>query len=74
MSFKKKIYIEKIINWIDSGQLRLTCQICDPGHKTMITLYKKNKNNYDAQFLNNSILNEEIEKIIIKKNKKKGPS
>jgi hypothetical protein len=28
---------------IDSDQLGLTWQICQPGHETLITLYKENK-------------------------------
>ena len=31
------------IYWIDSGQLKLTCQIYDLGYETMITLLKANE-------------------------------
>ena len=34
--------------WIDSGQLKLTCQFDDLDYEIMITIQKKIKTNYEA--------------------------
>jgi hypothetical protein len=56
---------------IDPDHSKLTCQIYDPNHETMITSYKKIKTNYESQLSINPILKNEIEKKINKKKNKK---
>jgi hypothetical protein len=50
--------------WIDPGQPKLTFQIRDIDHKTIIT---PNKTNHEAQFSINSFFNDEIRKNSILK-------
>jgi hypothetical protein len=63
-------------NKIKKNQLKRgktnTYHTCDPGHKTVITPYKANKNNYKSQFTINLMFKDEIEKkknIQLKKEK-----
>ena len=50
-----------IINWINSGQSRLTCQIRNFDHETMIAPHiKQIKTDYEFQFSINSMLKKEI--------------
>jgi hypothetical protein len=51
------------IYWIDWGHSRLTCQIYNLDHETIILKdYKKFEKNYETQFSTNLILKDEIEK------------
>jgi len=52
---KNKIQLEK---WVKSTQVNLT----NLNHETKITPYKKIKTNYEAWFLVNSMLQDEIKK------------
>jgi hypothetical protein len=56
MKLKKKTRKTQVNTW-------LTRKTRDSGHKTVIThpIKRKSKNNYEAQFLINSILKDEIE-------------
>lgn len=63
--FKKKI--DTTTFWINQDQLRLTFQIRDLNHETMITPNKQIIINYKAQFPINSLLNDEIGKKSIYK-------
>ena len=57
------------IYYNDLGQLGLTCQICDPDYKTIITPQKTNKKITKPNF-QSTMLNVEIEK---KNQLKNGP-
>ena len=48
---------------INSCQLKLTFEIYNPNHETIITSYKANQKHIVAQFLINLILKNKIEKI-----------
>jgi hypothetical protein len=48
-------------------QSELTFQVCYPRHETVITPNKKIETHYEAQFLINSLLNDEIKKKSILK-------
>ena len=62
------VLFEMVTNQTRLGQPWLICKTHNSGNWTLITLWKVNKINYKAQFLNYQILKNEIEiKIKIKK-------